>query len=330
MILAGDIGGTKTTVALFRETEYGLLLVRDATVMSCSYSSLEALLIEFLAEKPELALRVACFGVAGPVLEGTCKATNLPWTIEESALLRVLSARRVKLLNDVEAAAYGMLHLPSDAFAVLNPGAQPTRQGNMAVVAAGTGLGEAMLYWDGARHHPIATEGGHADFAPQTEQEIALLRYLRTTLDGHVSCERVLSGPGLHQIYVFLRHESQTPEPAWLTTQLQLGDPSAMISHNGLNGADPVCAAALEVFACAYGREAGNLALKVMAVGGVFIGGGIAPRILPVLRKGGFMRAFTNKGRLRALLESIEVKVALNTRAPLLGAAYCAIELDIS
>ncbi len=330
MILAGDIGGTKTTVALFRETEHGLLLVRESTVMSCSYSSLEALLIEFLAEKPELALRVACFGVAGPVLEGTCKATNLPWALEESALLRVLSARRVKLLNDVEAAAYGMLHLAPDAFAILNLGAQPSRQGNKAVMAVGTGLGEALLYWDGDRYHPIATEGGHADFAPQTEQEIALLRYLRTALDGHVSCERVLSGPGLQQIYRFLRHESQTPEPTWLATQLQTGDPSATISHHGLTGTDAVCVAALEMFASVYGREAGNLALKVMAVGGVFIGGGIAPRILPVLQQGGFMRAFTNKGRFATLLESIEVKVALNTRAPLLGAAHCAIELGRS
>jgi glucokinase len=197
----------------------------------------------------------------------------------------------------------------------------------VAVIAAGTGLGEAMLYWDGQHHHPLASEGGHADFAPQTDQEIELLKYLRAKCGGHVSYERVLSGPGFSNVYTFLRDRGYYPEPPWLAEKLQGGNPNVIITQLGLAGEDPLCVATLDLFCTLYGAEAGNLALKCVAVGGVFVGGGIAPKILPALQKGGFLRGFTDKGRFSELVKSIEVSVALNPRAPLLGAAHFARRL---
>jgi glucokinase len=191
-------------------------------------------------------------------------------------------------------------------------------------------LGEAMLVWDGVHHHPVASEGGHADFAPRTDQEVELLLYLRRQFNGHVSYERVLTGPGLHNIYNFLRDTAYAPEPAWLAERLATGDASAAIAEIGLAGGAPLCVAALDLFAAAYGAEAGNMALRCLAIGGVFIGGGIAPKILPALRRGQFIRAFTNKGRFAELLQSIPVHVALNPRAPLLGAARYALRLAAS
>lgn len=327
MILAGDIGGTKSLVALFERTDTGPRLIRDGTFKSQSYASLDAVLSAFLDAHDTSRLQVACFGVPGAVIDGRCAVTNLPWVLEEEALATRLRVPRVKLLNDLEAAAYGMLHLAPDAFAVLNRGAQPKRRGNVAVIAAGTGLGEAILFWDGRVHHPSATEGGHVSFAPCTDQEIELLRYLREKLEGHVSVERVLAGPGLENLYRFLRDSGYAEEPAWLAQRLQSGDAAATITQLGLAGEQRLCVAALELFASIYGAEAGNLALKCLAVGGVFVGGGIAPKILPVLQRGGFMQAFTDKGRFADLLRSLEVRVALNPRAPLLGAAYYAQRL---
>jgi glucokinase len=327
MILAGDVGGTKTVLALFEETPGGLQQLRDATFVSGEYASLEDILVAFLHEIGASPVRVGCFGIAGVVLEGTCVMTNLPWTLAEAALADVIGAPRVKLLNDVEAAAYGMLHLRPDELHVLHPGTQPQRRGNVALVAAGTGLGEAILYWDGTRFHPIASEGGHADFAPRTEPETALLQYLRRKLGGHVSYERVLSGPGLFHIYSYLRDSGDAPEPEWLSEAIRHGDPSVAVSRAALAREDPVCVSTLEMFTSIYGAEAGNLALKCMATGGVFIGGGIAPQILPALHSGSFMRGFTDKGRFAPLLQSIEVSVALNTRTPLLGAAHFALQM---
>jgi glucokinase len=320
MILAGDIGGTKTVLALFEETADGLRQLRDATFASREYASLEDILAEFLRAESTLSLRAGCFGIAGVVMEGKCVTTNLPWTLDEATLAHAIGAPRVKLLNDVEAAAYGMLHLQPDELHVLNAGTK--RRGNVALVAAGTGLGEAILYWDGERCHPIASEGGHADFAPRTDQEIVLLQYLRRKFGGHVSYERVLSGPGLYNIYTGLRDCGDIPEPAWLTEEIRHGDPSAVVSQAALAGTDPVCVHALQTFASIYGAEAGNLALKCMAIGGVFIGGGIAPKILPLLEGGSFMRGFTDKGRFAPLLQDMTICVALNPRAPLIGAAH--------
>ncbi len=324
MILAGDIGGTKTIIGLFEETPTCLQAIREETFLSQSYGSLEAILDQFMGPGSRAPLRVACFGVAGPVIEGKSKATNLPWELDERRLAQVLRVPRVKLLNDLEAATYGMLYLEPTDLHVMQPGLP--RKGTIAVIAAGTGLGEAFLYWDGARYHPIATEGGHADFAPRSDLEIGLLRYLQRECD-HVSYERVLSGPGLFNIYRFLRDSGIAPEPEWLRTRIVEGDPGAVISEIGLAGDDPLCTKALDLFVSIYGAEAGNLALKAFAVGGVYVGGGIAPKILPRLQDGTFTNAFSDKGRFAELLRSIEVKVALNLRAPLIGAAHYGLML---
>jgi glucokinase len=326
VILAGDIGGTKTRLAVFEETSAGFRPRSETVYPSGEYASLEEIVTRFLSQGPGTSIRAACFGVAGPVFEGKAQATNLPWSLEEGSLARASRAARVKLLNDLEAAAYGMLVLPPEDRAILNPGSSPRRKGNIAVIAAGTGLGEAMLIWDGRRHQPVASEGGHGDFAPRSEQEIGLLRFLQAEFE-RVSYERVLSGPGFHNIYRFLRTTSSSSEPGWLSAQIAQGDPSAAISQAGLEEKDPVCMQTLELFASLYGAEAGNLALRCLSVGGVFVGGGIAPKILPILQRGGFMRAFMAKGRFSKLVASMEVSVALNSRAPLLGAAHYAREL---
>jgi glucokinase len=220
-----------------------------------------------------------------------------------------------------------MLFLKPDELCQLHPGAATKRKGNGAVIAAGTGLGEAMLYWDGTRHHPLASEGGHCDFAPRTDQEVDLLRFLQKKLGGHISYERVLSGPGFLNIYSFLRDTGFAPESPELAKLVQTGEPNVVITERGLAGTDPLCAATLELFVTLYGAEAGNLALKCVAVGGVFVGGGIAPKMLPILKSGAFMRGFTDKGRFSELMKKIEVNVALNPRAPLIGAGHYAAEM---
>lgn len=326
MILAADIGGTKTLVALFDKSPNGLRRVREARFASREHGSFEEILKTFLREAAP-QLDVACVGVAGPVDGGRSRATYLPWELDEQALARTLRVRRVRLLNDVQAAAYGMLHLSSDDFAVLHAGAQDENHGNIAVIAAGTGLGESLLFWDGERYCPIASEGGHVDFAPRTARETALLQYLQGKYGPHVSYERVLSGSGVFDLYRFLRESASEPEPEWLSHDLADGDRSAAIAGAALAGRDPTCVQALEMFAAIYGAEAGNVALKFLATGGVIVAGGIAPRILPVLEQGRFVTAFLAKGRDETLLRQIPVKVALNTRAPLLGAAHYALRL---
>jgi glucokinase len=327
MILAGDVGGTKTVVAVFDCAGGALRRVREEVFRSREHPSLEAMLETFLAGAPPTRFTAACFGVAGAVMDGKAQITNLPWTLEESALASAAGASRVKLLNELEAAAYGMLFLAPESLAILHPGTRPRLRGNVALIAAGTGLGEALLYFDGERHHPIPSEGGHADFAPRSDEEIELLRYLRTRLGGHVSWERLLSGPGFFNIYSFLRERSGRPEPTWLCERLASRDRSAVIAEAGLAGEDPVCGDTLRLFASLYGAEAGNLVLRGMATGGCFVGGGIAPKLLPALQEGGFLRAFLDKGRFAPLLASIQVAVALEARAPVLGAAHYALRL---
>jgi glucokinase len=325
MFLAGDIGGTKTVCALYDEKGGELTLVRDGTFPSQGHASLQEILTKFLAGGASPALRAGCFGVAGAVIEGKCKTTNLPWELDEVELASAIKAPRVKLLNDLEAAAYGMLYLRDDELCQLNPDAKPRRKGNVAVIAAGTGLGEAMLYWDGQKHHPLASEGGHADFAAQTDEEIELFRWLRAKF-GHVSYERLLSGPGFHNIFTFLRESGRYAESAALKEVLAGGgDPNIAVTQLGVAGSDPLCTATVDLFCSLYGAEAGNLALKCVAVGGVFIGGGIAPKLgEAVLKKGHLLRGFTDKGRFAPLMKSLEVNVALNPRAPLIGAAHYA------
>ena len=329
MILAGDVGGTKTVLALYKEAEEGLECVREGVFPSREHASLEEILTPFLAENGSPALRAACFAVAGPVVEGRCKTTNLPWTLTEGDLASAVRAPRVKLLNDLEGTAYGMLHLPASDLAQLNKGKRPGRRGNIAVIAAGTGLGEAYLYWDGKSHRPIATEGGHSDFAPRTDVEVELLRYLREKLGGRVSYERVLSGPGVYEIYCFLRDTGRQNEPEWLARDLERGDQSALVSQHAAKGAEgaPICVATMDLFCELYGAEAGNMALRGLTYGGVFLGGGIAPKNLQLLEKGSFLRGFTDKGRFADMMAGLNVHVSTNPRAALLGAAYFAEEL---
>jgi glucokinase len=327
VILAGDVGGTKTVVAVYERADQGPL--REARYASRDHDSLESVVERFLAEEaPEARgkLASACFGAAGPVVDGRIKTTNLPWMLTEEEIARSLGVRRAKLLNDLEAAAYGMLFLPDEQFEVLNPGRRPRGRGNLAVLAAGTGLGEGFLFWDGERHHPVGSEGSHGDFAPRDEEEIELLRWLQAE-HGHASWERVLSGRGTVDLYRFLRQRSGEPEPEWLARELAAGDPAAVVSQAGLEERDPVCVRTLERFASIYGGEAGNLALQYVALGGVVVGGGIAPKILPALRSGAFMQAFLDKGRFSDLLAGIHVAVALEPKAPIIGAAHYAERL---
>jgi glucokinase len=317
------VGASKTVVALF---EAGSLRpLREATFASAGFASLEAVLRRFLEEAPPGPVAAACFGVAGPVVDGRSVTTNLPWRVEEGSLARALGVPRVRLINDLEATGHGVLALPAGDLAPLQTGR--LLRGNAVVIAAGTGLGEAILYWDGSRHRVSASEGGHADFAPRNDLEVDLLRFLQKEF-GHVSYERVVSGPGLLNVYRFLRDTGETPEPAWLRTRLAGEDPAAVISEVGLAGAHPLCAQALDLFVSVYGAEAGNLALKALAVGGVFVAGGIAPKIQAKLLDGTFLRAFADKGRYADLMAAIPVHLVLNPRAPLLGAARLAQELS--
>lgn len=264
--------------------------------------------------------------MAGAVVDGRCRTTNLPWTLDERILPEQIPADRVKLLNDLEAAAWGVIDLPAAELTSLQDGSP--RAGNMALIAAGTGLGEALIIQGGVRPVVVASEGGHADFAPRTEREDDLLAYLRREF-GRVSYERVLSGPGLFNIYRFLRDTSRIREAQWLRDRLKSGDPSAVVSEVALAGEDRLCVEALDLFASIYGAEAGNLALKALAVGGVFVGGGIAPKIRGKLADGTFVGAFRDKDRFAQFMEAIPVRLALNPRAPLLGAARVAAAIEV-
>lgn len=319
MFLAGDVGGTKTHLAFFEKDGSRLRLVAEETYRSRDYPGLAPILKEFLKAHPGSADRVS-LGVAGPVRQGHVETTNLPWVIDADHLMDAVRCGPVTLVNDLEANAHGLGALGPDDFAVLNPGA-PAAAGNAALISAGTGLGEAGLFWDGQRHRPFASEGGHADFAPRDALQAELAAHLAGRF-GNVSYERVLSGPGLHNVYQFLVERSGKPdELPDLMKRLDLQDPAATISTAALEGLSDLCGQALDLFVSVYGAEAGNLALKMLATGGVFIGGGIAPKILARLRQPAFVEGFTHKGRMQGLLEAIPVRVILNESTALLGAA---------
>jgi glucokinase len=313
-------------LALYRDISGRLEPVREEVFKSREFPKFEQVMARFLEKKESEQVTTICLGVAGAVKDGRSKTTNLPWVLDEQGLAKEFNVKKVRLLNDLEAAAYGMLFLAENEMAVLNQGKDTDRKSNIAVIAAGTGLGEAMLYWNGREYLPAASEGGHADFAPRSDQEIELLRFLRSEF-GHVSYERLLSGPGIFNIYRFLRDTGFAKEPDWLREKLQANDPSATITQIGLARGHELCTETLDLFASIYGAEAGNLALKFLTVGGVYIGGGIAPKILDKLKDGSFMRAFSDKGRYSDFLRQIPVKVALNSRAPLIGAAHYALRL---
>ncbi len=321
MILAGDIGGTNARLGVFDPNSGALREVASETFPSRQYKSLEEIVAKFAAAHPA-NLTHACFGIAGPVRNGKAEASNLAWVVDASSLAKAARVSHLRLINDLEANAYGIGALNEKDFTVLNPGARDA-EGNAAVIAAGTGLGEAGLFWDGKRHHAFATEGGHCDFSPRDELEGELLLYLRREF-AHASWERVLSGPGLYNIYRFLRERGGGEEPRWFADEVRRSDPSAAVSRAALENKCELCVKALDMFVSFYGSEAGNLALKTMALGGVYIGGGIAPKIVSKLAQPAFMKSFTAKGRMAALLGAIPVRVILNDLTALIGAARCA------
>ena len=321
MILAGDVGGTKVHLALFDFTNGKLKCTRDQKYPAKNYTGLEEIVKGFLGADKATA---ACFGVPGPVRDGRLRLTNLPWTLDRSELSAGLGIEHVFLINDLEANGYGVAELAADQIYTLSEG-DASQVGNRALVSAGTGLGEAMMIWNGRSHVPYPSEGGHADFAPRTEDEIDLLRFLKQKYHGRISYERVVSGMGLTGIYEFLREVRGMEEPAWLAEKIAAAeDPNTVITDMALKAKSEICEKALDMFVSVYGAEAGNIALKLLAVGGVYLGGGIAPRILEKLKDGTFMKAFTDKGRLSQLLINTPVRVILESRAALMGAAACA------
>lgn len=318
MILAGDIGATNSRLAWFDVADRTLRRGAVRTYPSQGHAGLDEIAAAFARDAPG-SFRYACFGIAGPVRDGRAEGTNLPWDVDERQLASALGLEHVIVVNDLEANAWGLATLRDTDLAVLQPGRAAAR-GNAAVISAGTGLGEAGLVWDGHRHRPVASEAGHADWAPQDELQGALWRFLSTEV-GHVSVERVLSGPGLHNIYRFLRDAQGVTEPGWLAETLRREPAGPTISRIALEGRAEICARALSLFVAIYGAEAGNLGLRMLATAGVYVGGGIAPRILPALEGRTFLEAFTGKGRLQSLLEDIPVRVVLNDQAALQGAA---------
>jgi len=327
MLLAADIGGTKTNLAIFSPEAGPRAPLAEARFPSADYPSLEALVREFLSQV-DVEVEWASFGVAGPVVAGRATITNLPWVMEEEQLQATLSLSSARLLNDLAAIAHAVPFLESADLHTLNEG-QPTPGGAIAIVAPGTGLGEAFLTWDGSRYRPHASEGGHADFAPTNPLEIELLRYLQHRFQ-HVSYERVCSGRGLPNIYAFLKHSGYADEPDWLAEQLAAADdPTPVIVNTALDREKTceLCVATLDTFVSILGAEAGNLALKVLASGGVYLSGGIPPRILPALEQERFMEAFRSKGRMSDLLARVPVHVILNPKVALLGVACHGLEL---
>jgi glucokinase len=316
-VLSGDIGGTKTRLAVIAVDGTQLHTEREQTYASPDYAAFEELLGEFLhgSDIPDRA----AFGIAGPVQGRVAQTTNLPWRIDADALQTRFGFEHCILLNDLEATATGLAALGKEDLLTLHAGA-PKAIGNAAIIAAGTGLGEAGLFWDGQRYHPFATEGGHTSFSPCDDLEIALLRYLQQHHE-HVSWERIISGPGLVSLHEFLSQHRRAPLPDWLQHEIQQGDAAAAIANAALNERDDLCVEALDWFVRLYGAETGNLALKVMSRGGLYLGGGIAPKILPCLQSGSFLDAFFSKGRMRPLLEAMPVSVILNDRAALYGPA---------
>lgn len=324
MILAGDVGGTKTILAFWSNPAE-----REPTALerfpSRDHASLEEIVATFVTRYRPV-VTAACFGIAGPIRDGKCVATNLPWSIDGAVLRSKLGDAPTLLINDLEANAHGLVLLGPDDIRELQQGAA-SAQGNRAIVSAGTGLGEAGLYWDGETHRPFAAEGGHTDFSPRNELEIDLLRYMSRDHSDHVSWERIVSGPGLFNVYRFLRDTGRGDESPAVAKRIATEDPSAVVSEFGLSGQDPLSVSTLTLFMSLYGSEAGNLALKIMSTGGLYIGGGVAPKNLAKMVDGTFLEAFLAKGRMRALLKSMPVRIILNDRLALLGAAKCAREL---
>lgn len=323
MILAGDVGGTKSLLAFFPPGSDPRSARDERLLPSGDYAGLVEVVKDFLHETSE-SVQFACFGVPGPVVGGRCETPNLPWVVDSRDLSRLLHTE-VVLINDLEASGYGIRTLQPDEFFTLSAG-QPNPRSNAALIAPGTGLGEAILFWDGRDHRPSASEGGHASFAPQTALEIDFLRYLLKDFE-HVSFDRVVTGGGLDRLYRFLKDTGYAEEPHWLKEEMSgADDPAAVISRAAMENRSELCAKALDMWVSALGTEAGNLALKALATAGVYLGGGIAPKILDKLKDGTFLTAFQHKGRLSALLGHMPVRVILNPKTALYGVARYALQ----
>jgi glucokinase len=329
MILAGDIGGTKTNMVLLETDgrEVGAVVAAQ-TFPSAGYDSLEKIITEFLAATNKPQLTHACFGVAGPVVDGRVDATNLKWDVSPDALAQLLGIYRISIINDLEATAYGIETLTPAQLHTLNEG-DARRGGNRALIAAGTGLGMASIVLHEGHYHPVPSEGGHIDFAPRNELEMEMLDHLLKIEEfgGHVSYERVLSGPGLFNIYSFLRDIKFSEEPGWLSAELGgARDHAAIVSKAALDGKCELAVKALDMFVEIYGAMAGNLSLLLIATGGCYIGGGIAPKIIEKLKDGAFLKSFMDKGRFKSLLASMPVHVVLDDKTALYGAARKALQ----
>jgi glucokinase len=326
--LACDIGGTKTDIAVFSAERGSFSPIAERSYQSKKYPDLESILHDFLSKEKKLQIRFASFDVAGPVVNGRATTTNLPWVVDAKLLGQSLNLSSVYVLNDLVATTYFIPYLATNDVYSLNE-VEPEKAGTIGVVAPGTGLGEAFAVWDGARYHPYASEGGHSDFAPNSEVEIELLETLRKNWE-HVSWERVCSGPGIRNIFNYFHNDPIfADEKASMDRETaELDDPTPYIVNRALNrqGSCSTCLATLNTFVEVLGSEAGNLALKVMATGGIYLGGGIPPRILSALKGGPFMKAFRQKGRLSPVISSIPVRVILNSRCALLGAAQYGLD----
>ena len=321
MIVGGDIGGTKADLALFEIKDGALVPVEIKTYASAEFCGVGKILETFLESLSISEARV-CLGLPGPVRQGVCQTTNLPWLIDAAQLAGIKGVAEIILLNDLEAAGYGLNLLTPKDLVELNPSATE-ETGNRVLVSAGTGLGEAILFWDGEDWRPSASEGSHADFAPRNETEWGLFQYLLRETD-HPSYDRLVSGPGLKRIYDFLAREMPGLADPDTARDMARGDAAAVIAERAMAGPCPVCREALALMISLYGAEAGNLALKALALGGVYLGGGISPKILPALEQGGFMKSFAAKGRMAELLSPIPVRVVMEPRTSLWGAGYFA------
>jgi glucokinase len=325
MILAGEIGATGTRLAAFEKEGSRLQLVVEKTYMSQEHSSLSEIIAAFIKAEG-IAAHSACFGVAGPVRRGRSKISNLPWVIDSRDLAQQLKLDSVGMINDLEAYAYGIDGLDSKDFVTLNEGSEDA-EGNRAVISARTGLGVAGMYWDGFRHHPFACEGGHSDFAPRNALEMELLAYLQKKY-GRISYERLLSGPGIKNIYDFLRDARKADEPQWLKDQIAAApDPPALISQLAQEAKAAICDQTLSIFVSIYGAETGNCALNFLSTGGIFIGGSVAAKNVSKMKDPIFMESFLDKGRMESLLKEIPVTIVLNDDSGIIGAArYTLIE----
>ena len=320
LVLAGDAGGTKTNLALYRFEGRQMEPVAESTYHSASYESFHDILLKFAAEHPEQKPHRICLGVAGPVFNGKVDLTNLDWKLDALEIREQAKVQEVSLINDLEATAYGLATLKTDDFIAIHEGIAEF-SGNIAIIAPGTGLGEAGLYWDGTCYHPFPTEGGHTDFGPRTKPDMKLLAWLQKKYE-IVSWERVIAGPAIHDIYLFLKETKKRKEPDWLRDELQKDDPSAVISRVAIEEKNAACIETMQFFVRYLARQSSNLALTMKATGGLFLAGGIPPKIAPLLQQNIFYHNFLDCDRMQALLRKIPVRIILNSKTPLQGAAW--------